>query len=66
VKRGFGTGAASEQFCGALEEVKQRIYEKYRARIARADFLEAIRLTCEMHEKIDEEIDRLLAAGELG
>lgn len=47
-------------FYGELELRKRQIHEKYRERIARADFLEAIELTCQMNAEIDAAIDELL------
>jgi hypothetical protein len=58
-------GGRSEKkvFTGEIERIKRRIHEKYRERIAAADFLEGIKLTCQMNEEIDEAIDELLEQG---
>jgi len=47
-------------FDGAIEEIKRRVHEKYRERIASAELVEGIKLTCEMNAEIDAEIDAYL------
>jgi hypothetical protein len=55
-----GGRTENKVFVGEIEQIKRRIHEKYRERIARADFIEGVKLTCQMNEEIDEEIDKLL------
>lgn len=62
---GSGKTPPDKVFAGEIEEIKRRIHEKYRARIANADFAEGIKLTCEMNAEIDAAIDELLDRGEL-
>ena len=61
----MGSESDDKVFAGEIEEIKRRIQAKYRERIAKADFAEGIKLTCEMNAEIDAAIDELLDRGDL-